>query len=78
MGGAVVYLPVDTAFIEKERSAKVKEIELATAEADAIERKLASEGFVTKAPPDIVSKERARLAQLLEEIRLAHDRLASL
>jgi valyl-tRNA synthetase len=78
MGGAVLYLPVDAAFIEKERSAKVKEVERATAEADAIERKLSSEGFLTKAPPDVVIKERARLAQLRDEIRLAHERLASL
>jgi valyl-tRNA synthetase len=55
-----------------------KEIATAKADSDIIERKLASEGFVKKAPPEVVEKERRRLEQLRASIRLAGERLASL
>ena len=70
-------MPVDAAFIEKERAALEKEIEKATTEAQAIDRKLAT-NFVDKAPPAVVDKERARLEELRGAIARSRDRLASL
>ena len=73
-----VYLPVDAAFIEKERARLVREIEDDSAEAGRIEAKLASAGFVKKAPAEVVEKERARLDGLRDAVAAARGRLASL
>jgi valyl-tRNA synthetase len=70
-GGAVQVVPSD-AFdpaeaqrrIEKKRAELVKEIE-------RLERKLANEQFVQKAPPEVVEQERRKL----EEYRVALERL---
>src|SRR5215469_14703838 len=77
VGSIEVLLPVDEAFIEKERNALAKEIERARAEAEAIERKLGT-NFVDKAPPAVVAKERARLEELRRTLELSEQRLASL
>jgi valyl-tRNA synthetase len=68
-----VLLPVDAAFVEKERAAVEKEIERAASEADAIERKLQT-NFVEKAPPAVVDKERARLEELRRALVLSQER----
>ncbi len=78
MGPAEVLLPVDAAFIEKERAALRKEIEKARADAEGLERKLAAPGFREKAPPDVVQKEQARLHELREHLRKSSERLDSL
>ncbi|HLJ83414.1 MAG TPA: valine--tRNA ligase [Candidatus Eremiobacteraceae bacterium] len=77
-GGANVFLPVDNAFVERERVALAKEIEKSETEIAAIERKLASSGFVAKAPPDVVDKERTRLDALRSARTNAAERLAAL
>ncbi|MBV8282540.1 MAG: valine--tRNA ligase [Candidatus Eremiobacteraeota bacterium] len=77
LGRIEVLLPVDAAFIEKERAALDKEIEQADAEADAIERKLAT-NFADKAPPAVVAKERARLEELRTALELSKERRADL
>jgi valyl-tRNA synthetase len=53
---------------------------LAQVEADAVKRrsKLANEAFVSKAPEEIVAKERTRLSSLDEEAEGLRDQLASL
>jgi valyl-tRNA synthetase len=78
LGSMVIYLPVDAAFVQAERAALAKEIERRTNEAEAIERKLASAGFVKKAPPEIVAKERSRLVELRESVDSARSRLEML
>jgi valyl-tRNA synthetase len=77
-GSMVVHLPVHQAFTERERAALSKSIESARVEVSSLERKLDSDGFVSKAPPDVVAKERRRLAQLRESIELSEKRLNSM
>ncbi|MBV8366658.1 MAG: valine--tRNA ligase, partial [Candidatus Eremiobacteraeota bacterium] len=77
VGSVEVLLPVDEPFVEKERAALGKEIERARTEADAIERKLAT-NFVDKAPPAVVAKERAKLDELRQTLALSEQRLTSL
>ncbi|MBV8223213.1 MAG: class I tRNA ligase family protein, partial [Candidatus Eremiobacteraeota bacterium] len=77
LGRIEVLLPVDAAFIEKERAALDKEIEKAGAEADAIERKLAT-NFADKAAPAVVAKERSRLEELRTALELSKERRADL
>ncbi|HEV2037525.1 MAG TPA: class I tRNA ligase family protein, partial [Candidatus Eremiobacteraceae bacterium] len=78
MGQVEVLLPVDAAFIEKERAALRKEIDKATADIVALERKLAAVGFVEKAPKDVVQKEQSRLRELRAHLAKSSERLDSL
>lgn len=78
IGAAQVFLPVDAAVVERERASLEKEIEKNGREIDTIERKLASEGFVRKAPADVVEGERRRLEDLRRSLELARDRRSSL
>jgi len=67
-GGAVELLPspaLDLAAAERKRTARRAEIE---AEIDRAERKLANDGFVSKAPADVVEAERAKLERYLREL----------
>jgi valyl-tRNA synthetase len=57
--------------IDAERQRLVKRIAETGSEIDRGERKLANSGFVAKAPPDVVSKERAKL----DEYRAAKTKL---
>ncbi|MBC5826320.1 MAG: class I tRNA ligase family protein, partial [Candidatus Eremiobacteraeota bacterium] len=59
-----VLLEVDAAFIERERSELAMEAERNRVQIADIERKLTSSNFVAKAPPAVVEKEKARLAEL--------------
>ncbi|HLW38297.1 MAG TPA: hypothetical protein VKR99_07715, partial [Candidatus Eremiobacteraceae bacterium] len=78
IGGMEVLLPVDAAFIEKERAALNKEMEKARAEIESLERKLSAKGFIEKAPSAVVEKERDRLAALRALLAMSSERLASL
>jgi len=78
MGSVQVFLPVDASIVERERSALLREIETCTRDIETIERKLASEGFVKKAPPDVVAGERRRLEESNVALRLARERLETL
>ena len=77
LGAVEVLLPVDEAYVEKERVALDKEIARAQEEAGAIERKLQT-SFVEKAPPDVVSKERSRLVELNQTLAMSRERRESL
>jgi valyl-tRNA synthetase len=78
MGPVEVLLPVDSAFIEKERSALRKEVERTRADIEVLERKLASKGFHEKAPPEVVQKEESRLHELRAHLAMSSERLDSL
>jgi valyl-tRNA synthetase len=77
-GSAEVLLPVDAAFIDRENAALRATIEKSEAEIAIIERKLGSSGFVAKAPPEVVTKERERLVELYAGIAASRERLAGL
>jgi len=78
LGSMEVLLPVDAAFIERERAALRTEVEKTRSEIAALERKLASKGFVEKAPAAVVDKERARLEECRSLLTLSTERLNSL
>jgi valyl-tRNA synthetase len=77
-GSAEVLLPVEPAFIDRENAALRSAIEKSETEIAIIERKLGSSGFVAKAPPDVVAKERERLVELHAGIAASRERLAGL
>ncbi len=67
-GGAVEILPSDELDLEEaQRRADVKRAKL-QAETERAERKLANEGFVAKAPAEVVQAEREKLARLRAEL----------
>ena len=78
LGALEILLPVDRAFVEKERAALHKEIDRTAEQIDVLERKLASPGFSGKAPPRVIEKERARLAELRTSLALGRERLSGL
>ena len=59
IGAATVYVPLTKAHLERERERLRKEIGRAETELARIEQKLASPGFVAKAPPEVVAGARA-------------------
>jgi valyl-tRNA synthetase len=73
LGAIEVLLPVDAAFIEKERASLDKEIKQLQGEVEGIERKLAT-NFVDKAPPAVVAKERTRLEDLRGALTMSRER----
>jgi valyl-tRNA synthetase len=77
LGAVEVLLPVDAAFIEKERTALEKEIARLQGEAEAIDRKLQT-NFVDKAPAAVVAKERTRLEELRQGLALSRQRREAL
>ena len=78
MGNVEVLLPVDASFVEREQLLLRKEMEKHRSEVETLDRKLASSGFKEKAPPAVVEKEEARLAQLRATLAKSSERLASL
>jgi valyl-tRNA synthetase len=67
-GGAVEILGgegVDVEAAERKRAAERARL---SEEIKRAERKLANDGFVSKAPPEVVQAERDKLARLLEEV----------
>ncbi len=62
-----VYIPLaDVIDFEKERARLTAESKKNDGEIERIEKKLANEGFVSKAPPAVIEGERAKLAKYLE------------
>jgi valyl-tRNA synthetase len=67
-GGAIDVLPaaeLDLDIAERKRAARRTEVE---AEIERAERKLANQGFVSKAPPEVVAAERDKLEALRREL----------
>lgn len=78
-GGVEIYLPLaGLVDIEKEIARLEKALEEAEQEIRRAEGKLANEGFVTKAPPAIVEKERQKLVALQEKKEMIEARLQEL
>ena len=57
--------------VDPEAEAKkiAKQVEKLTKQVDQLEKKLGNKGFVDNAPPEVVEKERATLAELQQQLR---------
>lgn len=78
--GITVYVELPSEMLEQEAARLRKELVRVDAERKSIEKKLSNEGFVSKAPPQVVQKEREkldRLAQEYEQIDAKLQRLQS-
>ncbi len=76
---AVIFLPLsDIIDTEKERARLTAELTKLNSEAERIEKKLANEGFVAKAPAAVVEGERAKLAKIKENLAGVSEALAKL
>ena len=76
---AMIFLPLsDIIDTEKERARLMGELSKLEENAQRIEKKLANEGFVAKAPAAVVEGERAKLAKLNENIEGVKAALAKL
>jgi valyl-tRNA synthetase len=76
-----VTIELDTAAgldVVAERKRLAKDLAVAQADIDAVERKLASPAFVERAPAEIVAKNRDRLAAAQAEAARLTERLAAL
>ena len=79
VSGAEVYLPLKGLIdIEKETSRLNKELEGLEKEIARIAGKLANAGFIAKAPPEVIEKERAKELEYQEKRAAINDRLAYL
>jgi len=77
--GVEVYLPLAGMIdIEKEIERLRRELESLQAEAAKIQAKLGNESFVSKAPPQVVQKQRDRLADLEDQLTKVQVRVAQL
>jgi valyl-tRNA synthetase len=62
-----LYIPLsDVIDFEKERERLTAEMKKNDGEIERIEKKLSNEGFVAKAPAQVIEGERAKLAKYLE------------
>ncbi len=74
---ARVWIPMgELVDLEKEKARLEKELQKDEQFLASIERKLANEGFVAKAPESVVAAERDKAAKLREKIALTRDSLA--
>ena len=77
--GVEVYLPLKGLIdVEKERARLEKELANLAGEEKRLGGKLANEGFVKKAPPAVVEKEREKLLAAQEKKKAVEERLADL
>jgi valyl-tRNA synthetase len=64
--------------LDAERARLQKQQDETTAFITSVQKKLANENFVTRAPPEVVARERARLLELEERLGRVREQLASL
>ena len=76
---ATIYLPLaDLVDTEKERARLEGEMKKLTDEIDRVQKKLANESFVAKAPAAVVDAERGKLAKYQENLDGVKAALAKL
>ena len=79
VSGVEVYLPLKGLIdVEKEKARLEKELANLVGEEKRLGGKLANEGFVKKAPPAVVEKEREKLEAAREKKKAVEERLAYL
>ena len=77
--GARVFLPLEGVVdLEQERARLADEVERMEGVLRSTEAKLANENFVTRAPEEVVQKERDRTLQLEEQGSKLREKLAAL
>jgi valyl-tRNA synthetase len=77
LSGLEVYVPLSgLADLDVERKRLRKESAELTGHIQRLTAKLGNEGFVSKAPPEVVERERARLSDLQEKMRAVERNLA--
>jgi valyl-tRNA synthetase len=77
--GVEVYLPLAGMIdIDKEIERLRRELENLQAETEKVQAKLGNESFVLKAPPEVVQKQRDRLADLEDQLTKVRVRVAQL
>jgi valyl-tRNA synthetase len=76
VGSGAVYVPLTQAHLEKERDRLRKDVGKGEAELVKIEQKLASQGFVAKAPPDVVAAVRADRDERIAALARLREHLA--
>src|SRR5699024_7133858 len=77
--GAEIFLPLEGLIdFEKELARLAKELEKWEKEVALVERKLSNEGFVAKAPEQLVEKEREKLIDYKEKYASVQARIAEL
>ncbi|WP_028066194.1 valine--tRNA ligase [Solirubrobacter soli] len=67
-GGVVAVMPSDAVDMEAERKRAAERVERIKADIARIEKKLSNQGFVSKAPEQVVQGERDKLAKLQKEL----------
>lgn len=79
VGGAEVYLPLAGLIdLEKEIQRLKKELENLRKDMERTEGKLNNQGFVAKAPAEVIAKEKEKLAGFVAKRQALEERLASL
>ena len=78
--GAEVFLPLDGLVdLDEERARLAREAEKLLTDLEGVKRKLRNQDFLAKAKPEVVEKEKARLAQLeetLDKLKKAQESLS--
>ncbi len=76
---ATIYIPLGELIdFEKERERLTKEKEKCLSEIDRVEKKLANEGFVAKAPEKLIASEKEKLAKYKEQLDAVNIALSKL
>lgn len=77
--GVQIFVPLgDLVDLDEERRRLEAELDNVRGYADALGRKLGNEGFVAKAPPQVVEAEKAKLAEAESRIEKLTDQIATL
>jgi valyl-tRNA synthetase len=78
-GGLEVFVPLEGLVdFDAEKTRVAKLLDAARADLAKLERKLANEGFLAKAAPEIVEKDRAKAAELAETVAALESQSAEL
>jgi valyl-tRNA synthetase len=76
IAGAVLYVSLDAVDLEKEKKRLEKEKSKITSEIERCRSKLSNEGFMSKAPENLIADERAKLAKYEEMLTKVNERAA--
>jgi valyl-tRNA synthetase len=77
--GLEVYVPLEGLVdFEAEAARLTKERVKIAGELEKVQRKLSNEGFLAKAAPEVIDKDRAKAAELADSLALVEGQLAEL